>query len=125
MLTPQDIIEGISVPATDWRAPYQGQTIDVYAFATPSRASDPLTIDTDRIVPVFLAMPRDREKQGAEMRARGMLAIHWNYTEDGKGFLGEPQYLTASELASIWPSDGEEASEEEASEEWEEASEEG
>ena len=99
--TAAEITEGVTLDPADWRAQYQGFTLDVYSY--DRKGNGPTTIDVEAPrVPALLALPRDADKGGVKARSAGLLALHWERGEDGR-YTANPDYVTREELALIWP----------------------
>lgn len=99
--TKDDILEGIEIEDGDWRADYQGATIYVKGWDRDAKGGE-AKLTGDASYPVLCAIPRDSDGSwGTDARARGELALHMRRTEKGT-YLGEPHYVDADELATIW-----------------------
>ena len=105
--TPEQITEGAQIPKGDWRADYQGATVMLYGCDF-DRDGELKEIDTEApAAACFLALPRDTDVGGggASARNRFMIAAHWNVSEDGESYHGEPCYLREDQLADVWAED--------------------
>jgi hypothetical protein len=106
--TPEQLIEGVNVPPTDWREPYQGASVNLLPCARqePKKGEiegDFVVFDNHPPVPYFLCMPRDFDpgKQGAAARAQGRIAAYWGASEDGS-YAEQPTYFSLEELSAVW-----------------------
>jgi hypothetical protein len=99
--TKEQILEGAKVPEGDWREQYIGYEMNAKAFETKGDAL--IVHEESGVFPVLLALPRDADpgKQGAQARAAGRLALHWQTDEQGN-YPAQPVYITQDELGSIW-----------------------
>lgn len=99
--TPAEIVDGVVVDESDWRAQYHGATINVHPYKATRKGEIELLHEGN--IPALLALPRDNDIGGKGANARNALyiAVHWERGEDGN-YVGAPDYLTIEELATVW-----------------------
>jgi len=97
--TPEELIEGLAVAKGDWRADYQGVVLPLKAFGFGNKGE--IELEASGLFHCLLTIPRDFHKQGGHARSTGLIACHFEQNEAGL-WAGEPCYLNAEQLASVW-----------------------
>jgi hypothetical protein len=102
--TRTDILEGIKIAKSDWRAEYHGEVIFVKPHDLDKKTNGVIVNSGPEVANCLLAIPRDNDigGRGSHARNAGQIAVHWECSEDGETFIGGPSYVSADELAAIW-----------------------
>jgi hypothetical protein len=100
--TREQITDGITARAGDWRGEYHGFEMPIKRCNREKGGT--LTVLDGTIPGCLLAIPRDNDVggEGANARGAGLLAVHWEASEDGASYIGAPLYVSPDELGSIW-----------------------
>lgn len=102
--TSADILEGLKIAKSDWRAEYQGVVIFVKQHDLDAKTHGVIVHSGPEVANCLLAIPRDSDigGRGSHARNAGQIAIHWECSEDGETYIGAPSYVSKDELAEVW-----------------------